>query len=146
MPEKLYTITCNRRQLELISQACNIISRLQCCQFDHITNVVQPSDFGVENKDWTRLHHFQDDLLRLKEYFNLSLNSSYGIFSEKVQDSARTLWDIHAVLRNKMAYEDNPGVTPQNRWEKGKIFVNFDEPMHSDKENQLVKVEEIKNV
>lgn len=145
MTKKLYKITCNRRQLELISRATDLMSRLQCCQFSEVANIVQPSDFGVENKEWTRLHHFQDDLLKLKEYFNLAESASYGIYSEKVQDSARTLWDIHAVLRNKMAYEDNPGVTPENRWEKGKIFVNFDEPMWSDKENELVKVER-KNV
>jgi hypothetical protein len=118
------------------------MSRLQIGQLDHITNVVQPSDFGVENKNWTQLHAFQDELLRLKEYLGLTISSNYGIFSEKVHDSARTLWDIHQVIRNKIAYEENPGVTPMNRWEKGKIFVNFDEPMWSDKNNILIKIEE----
>lgn len=138
--EKLYTITCNKRQLQLISMACDLVSRLQCCQFDHITNVVQPSDFGVENKHWTRLHHFRDDLLELKGYFNLNINSSYGISSPEVQNSARTWWDIHQVIRNKLAYEENPDVTPENRWRKGKITVNFDLPMQSDKENELIKI------
>lgn len=139
--EKLYTITCNRRQLDLISRACDLVSRLQCCQFDHVANVVQPRDFGVENKDFSRLHYFQNDLLKLKGYFNLGENASHGIYSREVQDSARTFWDMHQVIRNKIAYEENPEVTPENRWEKGKITINFDEPHRSDKENKLIKVE-----
>jgi hypothetical protein len=139
--EKLYTIVCNRRQLELISRACDLVSRLQCCQFDHIANIVQPSYWGVEHKYFTRLHAFQEDLLKLKSYFNLTPNSSYGIHSLEVQDSARTLYDMHQVVRNKIAYEDSPGVTPQNRWKMHKFQVNYDEPHQSDKENELIKVE-----
>jgi hypothetical protein len=138
--DKLYKITCNKRQLQLISIACDLVSRLQCCQFDHITNVVQPRDFGLENENFTRLRYFRETLLEIKEYFDLNINSSYGIFSPEVQNSARTWWDMHQVIRNKLAYESNPGITPENRWEKGKITVDFDEPAHSDKENELIKI------
>lgn len=132
--EKLYTITCNRKQLELISQACDLISRIQCLQFDKIVDIIQPNNPK-------KLFPFQDDLLKLKEYFGLSSSFCYGIFSDKVQKSAKILWDIHQVIRRHIAYEDNPGVTPENRWKKYKITVDFDDVYKSDKENELIKVE-----
>lgn len=139
MTEKLYTITCNRRQLELISKACDFMSRIQILQFDHISYIVHPKH--ENDKDFKKLHAFQDDLLKLKQYFGFAPNASYGIYSREVANSARILWDVHQVIRNKITYEENPEVTPENRWKKGKITVNFDKPHQSDKENELIKVE-----
>ena len=107
-------------------------------QFSEVARIVQPK---YENdRDFKLLHAFQDELLDLKQWFGFSRNASYGIYSHEVQDSARTLYDMHQIIRNKLAYEANPEVNYGNRWEKGKITIDFDEPHQSDKENELIKI------
>jgi hypothetical protein len=134
------TITCSESQLRLLSWSCDLVSRIQICQFDRIADIIEPSG---PDPDFKRLWDFRDDLDRLKSYWGLSKNASYGIFSEEVSDTARTLWDMYQVIRNRLAYDSNPGVTPGNRWEKGKFTVDFDEPFHADKETPLIKVKRI---
>jgi len=134
------TITCNEPQLRSLSWACDLVSRIQICQFDRIADIIEPS--GLD-PDFKRLWNFRDDLNRLKSWWGLSKNASYGIFSLEVPDTARILWDIHQVIRNRLAYDSNPGITPGNRWEKGKFTVDFDEPFHADKETPLIKVRKI---
>lgn len=140
---KTYTITLNEEQLKLVSRICDIVSRLQCCQFERLTDLVEPSQF-VDDPNFKRLHKVQKELNLLKIYFGLSPSASYGIYSEKVNTSARTLWDIHQVIRHYLAYQGAPGVTQENRWKHHKFTVNFDEPRHSDKSNELIKIEEVK--
>lgn len=134
------TITCNESQLRLLSWSCDLVSRIQICQFDRIADIIEPS--GLD-PDFKRLWDFRDDLDRLKSYWGLSKNASYGIFSEEVSDTARILWDMYQVIRNRLAYDSNPGVTPENRWEKGKFTVDFDKPFHADKKTPLIKVKRI---
>lgn len=138
--EKKYTIELNENQLRLLSWACEKISRIQMCQFDSVADIVSPP---TEGPGYGILHDFRDALDSLKRFFGLSVGSYFGIYSDKVDNSARTLFDIHCVIRNHLAYEANPGVTQENRWEKHKFTVDFDEPMHSDKENELIKVRKI---
>jgi hypothetical protein len=132
-----YTITLNENQLRLLSWACDVVSRIQICQLDRVADIIEPKD----DPNFAKLHAFQDELLYLKRWFGLAPNASYGIFSEEVHNSARTLWDMHQVIRNRLAYDAHPGITPQNRWWNGKFTVDFDEPFHADKENPLIEVE-----
>jgi hypothetical protein len=131
------TITCSEFQLRSLSWACDLVSRIQICQFDRVADVIEPS--GLD-PDFKRLWAFRGDLDRLKSWWGMSSNASYGIFSTEVPDTARTLWDIHQVIRNRLAYDSHPGITPQNRWAEGKFTVDFDEPFHADKETPLIKV------
>lgn len=131
--EKQYTITCNRSQLELISKACDFMSRIFCLQFDEIWHILSFYPYDM--------HLLEKSLVNLKIAFSYPTNFHHGILSDKIPDSARMLVDIHQVIRNKLAYEDNPDVTPENRWSKSKITVDFDEPGHYDSGNKLIKVE-----
>jgi len=133
-------ITCSESQLRLLSWACDFVSRIQICQFDRIADIIEPSGLDPNFK---KLWNFRDDLDRLKSYWDLPKNASYGIFSEEVPNTARTLWDIHQVIRNRLAYDSNPGVTPENRWKKGKFTVDFDEPFHANKDIPLIKVRKV---
>jgi len=135
--EKRYIIELNENQLRLLSWACEKVSRIQMCQFDSVADIVSPQR---EGSDFTIYHEFRDALDSLKRFFGLSTNSYFGIYSDKVDNSARTAFDIHQVIRNYLAYEASPGVTPQNRWERHRFTVDFDDPMRSDNENELVKV------
>lgn len=129
-------IICSEKNLRVLSWACDIVSRLQICQFDRVADIIEPQD----DPDFKKLWEFRRKLDCLKSYWGMTSNMSYGIFSEEVPDTARTLWDIYQVIRNRLAYDANPGVTPGNRWEKGKFTVDFDEPFHANKEIPLVKV------
>jgi hypothetical protein len=129
-------IICSEEHLGVLSCACDLVSRIQICQFDRVADIVYPQDFG-------KLWEFRRKLDGLKFYWGMSSNMSYGIFSEEVSDTARTLWDMHQVIRNRLSYDANPGVTPENRWEKGKFTVDFDEPFHANKEVPLIKVRRV---
>ena len=132
-------IICSEKNLRILSWACDIVSRLQICQFDRVADVIEPQD----DPDFKKLWEFRGKLDGLKFYWGMSSNMSYGIFSEEVSDTARTLWDMHQVIRNRLAYDTNPGITPENRWEKGKFTVDFDEPFHANKEIPLIKVRRV---
>jgi len=134
------TIACSESQLRTLSWSCDLISRIQICQFDRVADIIEPSRL---DPDFKRLWEFRGDLDRLKSWWGMSSNASYGIFSTEVPNTARTLWDIHQVIRNRLAYDSNPGITPGNRWEKGKYTVDFDEPFHADKDTPLIKVKKV---
>jgi hypothetical protein len=140
MSNEKYVIECNEHQLRLLSWACEKVSRIQMCQFDSVADIVSPQ---IEGADYKILHEFRDTLNNLKRFFGLSTNSYFGIYSDKVDNSARTAFDIYQVIRNYLAYEANPGVTPQNRWKNHKFTVDFDEPTKCDEENELIKVRRI---
>jgi hypothetical protein len=129
-------LICSEEHLRILSWACDLVSRLQICQFDRVADIVYPQN----DPDFKKLWEFREKLDSLKFYWGMSHSMSYGIFSEEVSDTARTLWDIHQVIRNRLSYDANPGITPENRWEKGKFTVDFDEPFHANKEIPLVKV------
>ena len=128
----------DEKDLWFLSNACDLISRIMICQFDRIADIVEPYNMG---KDFSKLHKFREDLDDLKKYWGMSRNASYGMFSSQVSDDARTLWDMHQVIRNRLAYDNNPGITPENRWKMGKITVNFDDPFQSNPNVPLLKVE-----
>lgn len=120
-----YQITCNGAQLRLISDACELLARLHMHQFSTISHIIWPEDIRMSREYW-------DYLDGIKEFMG------------PIQDKSprRCLWDIHQVLRHRLAYDANPGVTPENRWPHH-WGVNFDEPMRTDEENELIEVRKI---
>lgn len=135
--ENKYQIICDENTLALLSSACDLISRIHMCQFDHIVDFISIEDDG----NFSKYHELRDKLDDLKKHWGLPKNAYYSIYSDKISDDARSYWDMHQVMRNRLAYDNNPGITPENRWEKGKITVDFDEPMHSNKNLSLIKIE-----
>jgi len=129
-------ITCSKEHLGILSLTCDKISRIQICQFDNVADIAWP----VNNLDFEKMWDFRRGLDSLKFFWDMTSNMSYSIFSKEVSDTARTLWDMHQVIRNRLAYDSNPGVTPGNRWERRKFTVDFDEPFHANKEIPLIRV------
>lgn len=125
--------------MSMISQACDIASRIYMCQFDNISDMVSIR----EDNHFRKLNEIRNKLDMIKSCWGLSTNAYFGIYSLKVNDNARTLWDIHQVIRNRLAYDQNPGITPENRRSKGKLTVDFDEPAHSNKNVPLIKIEKV---
>ena len=132
-------ITCSKEHLQVLSLACDKVSRIQICQFDNIADIAWP----INNLDFERMWDFRRRLDLLKSFWGMTSYMSYSIFSIEIPDTARTLWDMHQVIRNRLAYDANPGVTPENRWEKRKFTVDFDEPFHTNKEIPLIRVRRV---
>ncbi len=109
-------------QLKVISEACDILSRL----------------YSGQIKELNKISHTQIPehlLIGLKPFMfpELSTNSSYSISSSKINDNARVLYDIHQVIRYYLAWKDEKN-SPKNRnWEK-QIGVQFDDPINFSKE------------
>lgn len=131
-----YQITCNEAQLRIMSNACELVSRLHMHQFDAIASYLWPNDLNQSRE-------FHDRLDDLKEFFGLARNQYHGIYSKEISNDARTLWDAHQVLRNRLSYDAHPEITPENRWKNHGWGVNFDEPMKSDEANELIEVKKI---
>jgi hypothetical protein len=77
----------------------------------------------------------EEHLLYLRRIYFPELTGighSYGIHSEKVSDNARVAFDLIQVIRNKIAWINNP---------KGDFFVDFDTPYKTSKEEDLATVE-----
>jgi hypothetical protein len=137
VPRSLYVVKdgemkCNEKNLRILSNSCDTISRIKMCQFDNIANIVTLKD----PRDFVKFHRFKSHLDGLKRYWNLSMSANFGIFSHEIDNTARTLWDMHQVIRNRLAYDSSP---------VRKVLVDFDEPFCSDGINPLIKVIKIDN-
>lgn len=75
--------------------------------------------------------HKHLDALRLIK--NGSLNSDPGINSDAIDDDYRVLYDLHQVVRHRLAWDENPG--PQ-----GLRGVSHDTPRQLSKNEPLAKI------
>lgn len=118
-PEKKieYVLHLNPLQMRYLSTVCEFFARITCGQLDELPWFITEGKGGhfAENRDAA------EPLLRqLKEiYFpELGWNASYGVGHDDYSDIP---WDIYQVVRNKIAWTENP----QSDW-KG---VNYYPPM-----------------
>jgi len=122
-----YLLRVNKTQLEAISAASELLVRLHMGQFPTLTEYL---NVPLEN-----ISEFRTDLENLKRHFGLTYSSSWGIMNDnQVPEQVRTLWDIHQVIRHRLAYDSRPGLTPENRWSEGAWTVQYDEPYKTSSE------------
>ena len=126
MSEKLYNIKLTKSQMESIDMSDDIVSRLFCGQ---VNEVARCSPSG---KVW--LEHETESALKKELFPDLDSSAYYGIYSQKAPDTARVLYDIHQVIRNRLAYD---GLKPG---EKRSFTVNFDSPMRTSEKEKLIEV------
>jgi hypothetical protein len=130
-----YTITLTERQASILSKATEIYARLGIGQFYDALRVL-PTTEAVP--DW------HDDMLVIRRMLSRHMKhgvdgwgSSLGIFSPEVNDAARVCWDLHQVIRHRMAldYAAAKNLDPSQMY-----GVQYNEPMRSGKE-PLAKIE-----
>jgi len=144
--EMPYTLTITESQARIISMACEVLARLGIGQWR--TAIEQ---MPLDIKDYGKWHNDLDDIgkiLRNHTKHNVDgWNKSLGIYSPDVNDIARVAWDIHHVIRHKLAWERavNEGIVESEEspreW-SSMITVDYDEPRKSGKED-LAKIERI---
>mgnify|MGYP001565132730 CR=1 FL=1 len=98
-----YVLEISERQAQLISDAVELNARLGMGQFEELTCFFWSKGGSLEK---ARPHI---DSLRLIK--NGSLNSSPGICSKSVDDDYRVLYDLHQVIRHRLAWDRDPKAT-----------------------------------
>lgn len=115
-----YVLHLNPIQMHKLSNICEFFARIACGQLEEISWYIQEYKTG----DFAEKRDAAEPLLKqLKEiYFpelvKMGWNASYGVGHDDYSDIP---WDIYQVIRNKLAWTENP----QSDW-KG---VNYYPPM-----------------
>ena len=129
-----YTLTITERQARTLSMACEVLARLGVGQFkdalDHLPEAKQ--------RDWSAWHDDMEQISRI-----LSKHMPGGIDISNADEEARTAWDLHAVIRHRLAWDraKAEGVTDGTKREwPAMMQVSYDEPMKYSEE-PLAKME-----
>lgn len=125
-----YTITVTEKQARVLSMACEVLSRLGMGQlkdaFEHLPK--------REKVDWSAWHDDMQDVAKILSRHMQGgidgIRSSTGI--NNADDDARTAWDIHAVIRHRLAWDRAvaEGITDgiERKWPE-MMQVSYDDPM-----------------
>lgn len=147
MIQKNYNLQVTEKQLQVISTACELLSRIQGGQvrdvFDHLPL--------RKDMDWGVYHEIQDELTkRMPEILKDGINgwsSSFGVGHKELPESHDISWDLYEVIRHKLSWERavEKGIiesedSPRNFTEM--MTVNYDKPFMWGNE-PLAKIERI---
>ena len=131
--EHIYTLHLTKHQVELLSYACDRLSRLICGQdwtyqefFEQAWEKRCKDAVGGHGMDkewdggWYAMRHDAEEISRQikKRFWGLEYRSMYGIYYD---DSADILFSLHQVLRHQL-WLDKPDS------EKSPITVDADTP------------------
>ena len=120
-----YTLTLNEGQARLISKATELLARLHMGQFDHLDFALNPAE------------RFPDSLcyaMKAIMFPELDGPTFYSISNEKLPDEARVAYDLHRVIRHRLAWDNHP---EGDKWQ-----VDFDEPRQLGAE-PLAEIQEV---
>lgn len=123
-----YMLELSERQAQLISNAVELYARMGLGQFEMLNYF-----FGKPTGALEQAREHLDSLRLIK---NGSLNSHPGIGSDSVDDDYRILFDLHRVIRHRLAWDRDPQAT-------GWRGVNFDTPMKLSKNQDLAKIAQV---
>ena len=128
--ETLYQITLNEQQVSTISKACELLLRIRLGQFEDILWKVFPDKFrSEENINMEAVRSTFDTL----NYLLRNQRSNSGSDTEW-SESSEISWDIHQVLRNRLALDGEP---PTDSWN-----VDLNEPLPKSR-MKLVQIERV---
>ena len=105
MIQKNYNLQVTEKQLQVISTACELLSRIQGGQvrdvFDHLPL--------RKDMDWGVYHENQDELTKrmpgiLKDGID-GWSSSFGVGNQELPESQAISWDLYEVIRHKISWE-----------------------------------------
>jgi len=136
--ERQYTLTVNEAQARVLSEALSLYARVGIAQFEELLSVYdsrradneQLSPEVATQKYHKAREHLEQAKLELTGY---SPNASHGIHSENVRDKYRVSYDMHRLIRHRMAFDRSPG---------GGHGVDFHEVSCTSTEQPLARFEE----
>lgn len=118
-----YVLKISEAQAKLISVAVELYARLGTGQFMRLDR------FFLKDFEQARPHLDALHILR-----NGSLQSFGSIASKSIDDDYRVLYDLHQVIRHRLAWDRDPSG-------KESIKVDYDTPYRTSKKESLAMIE-----
>lgn len=133
---KEYKISLSENQLQIISKALDVYSRLGIGQFRDALECLPTQEFRPNG--WNESMDEIGNIVKQFTHDNVDgYRSSLGIMNTKTKDQFRVAWDIQQVIRHKISWD--------NHKDGDSTFtVNFHEPFKSSEKEPLVKIEKLK--
>jgi len=120
--DRPYQLSLTERQAQVLTEALDLFSRIGMGQLEEIAYVLR--SYTKPSESSSLLSSRLDELKRLaREASNVWMGSPCGcrgISSEEIGDAFRVAWDLHQVIRYRLAWDRNPN---------GGLQVSFDTPM-----------------
>jgi hypothetical protein len=141
MNNQKYVLILSKNQLQAISVAIEVLARLKIGQIKQALDQCLDQDGNSNILGW----EIEDQVESIvKPHLGLDKNQSWGVGKFKIVD---LLWDLYEVIRYKMSWDnalESGKVTEKEYQEKIRnenIYgVNYNEPMHWNHDEDLVKV------
>ena len=115
MTKKTYTLTMSEEQAQVVVRALDLYTRIGIGQFEEILRVYDPL-----SETWGSGHQFALEYIgEIKAQAGHPMNGSHGIHHPEVRDEFRAAYDVQQVIRNRIAFDQNP---------EGGMGVAFDTP------------------
>lgn len=132
--EVMYTITLAKRQAQIVSRACEVLSRLGIGQWREILDHLPLNDKLDYEQYHANVHEIGWLLSGHMKHQVDGWHSSLGIHSQDVRDESRVAWDLCQVIRHRLSWDraveegiveskDSPRKWPEM------LQVVYDEPM-----------------
>jgi hypothetical protein len=102
---RTYTLTVTEAQARLLSEAAELLGRLHMGQFDSL-------DYLFAGDIPRGLF----DALKVAMFPELPGGQFYSISNAKLPDKTRVAWDMHAVIRHRLAWDNHPEGGPTNQF------------------------------
>ncbi len=110
---KTYTLKISEEQARILANACEFVARIHMGQLDPVADQVM----SHESADIPAL---RDQLRGLQPLITgMSRNAYLSISSDKLSDFPRIAWELHQVIRHRLAWDRKPD---------GGFQVYFDKP------------------
>ena len=131
---KRYLLELTETQAQVIQKACDLLSRVESGQW-HVAFDLLPKDGKT---DWKQWHDAKEEI---KEIMKTVLKDgidgvacSFGVGSSQTPPSSDIAWDIHQVIRHRLAWEDAiehgtvQSINDNRDW-RSMMGVAYDPPM-----------------
>ena len=134
-----YNLTVTKNQLAEIKDACETIARMGINQWKFLLEHYYLFHEKLMSKECLetvrkKLEEIENVVREDREQFRLT-NKDEDLYETLRPTFSRILWDLYTTIRHHFSYENNPDITPENRWKKeGGWGVSFDEPHHESNE------------
>ena len=125
-----YLLEISERQAQLVNLAVELFARLGMGQFDMLDSFF-PWESKIPGRE--RIRPLLQELVAIK---NGAQHTYPGVHSKEISDDYRVLYDLHKVIRHRLAWYRDPN---PSGW-KG---VNYDEPSRASTTEDLARINRV---
>jgi len=146
----MYNLKVSKRQLQVISQACDLLARLHMGQVGEIFDYLPMKEDVDYGKVWKIREVLSQMLPEILVHGIDGNSSSLGVGSLDLHKDSNIAIDIHDVIRHKLSWEDavEKGIVDSEasprKWPE-MVYTSYDTPFHWGTEDlcELEKLNEL---